>query len=201
MAKVNATLADASKEAERRARKRDNDPLSMIMSPELQEEIAEAHRKAEEYGVNLSFKRKVSRIKFAQVLQENIFFLLKTNYLTEEEYNFFNRLTLHVKYGGNYFVDDVGARNPKALNQKMLADIYDKKPSFVSRIIKQLTVKGIVGKGYSGLEQSAKNYVIFMNPTFCFSGDKTRIEPHLIEMFKEVTDSIDAFRDLPERLF
>lgn len=142
-----------------------------------------------------------SKVRFVQLIQENLLYLRTNKYLTTAEKNFLMDISPNVELLSNCIVDDISKKSPMPLTQKDIADILGKKKQNVNPIIKGLIDKGIFARSESGLdENNVRAYSLFVNPNIMFSGDKEHINSTLKAMFKKVPKElknipIDLFKD------
>ena len=142
-----------------------------------------------------------SKIKFAQTLQENLFYLQKQKYLTSREKIFLMDIIPYIAFSSNCIVLDIKVKNPVPANITEISKLIDTERSHTSRIINSLTKKGLIFKGESGLEgNNAKAYAIFINPHIIYTGDKDNVNESLKVMFNKPM-KMNILKQLPNKLF
>ena len=142
-----------------------------------------------------------SKVRFAQIMQENMKFLSKQGYLTLSEKGFLIDITPYISFYSNSIVFDVKAKNVIPMNISELAKELERPRDRTSKLVNTLVKKGILAKAESGIEGSnAKAYSLFVNPHIIFAGDKDNIPEHLqVIFFKAMKMSI--LKQLPNKLF
>lgn len=142
-----------------------------------------------------------SKVKFAQMLQNNLQFLISKEYLTSREKIFFMDIVPFIAFSSNAIVLDIKAINPIPANITEIAGLINTERSHTSKIITSLTKKGLVAKAESGIEgNNAKAYAIFINPHIIYTGDKDKVNEALQVMFNKAM-KMSILKDLPDKLF
>lgn len=142
-----------------------------------------------------------SKVRFAQILQENMKYLSKEKFLTLSEKGFLMDLIPYVSFHSNAIVFDIKAKNPMPMNISELAIELDRTREKTSRIVNALVKKGLLAKAESGIEgNNAKSYSIFVNPHIIFAGDKDNIPEHLRVIFNKAM-KMKHLKGLPNLLF
>ncbi|MED3381586.1 helix-turn-helix domain-containing protein [Bacillus tropicus] len=142
-----------------------------------------------------------SKVRFAQIMQENMKFLSKQEYLTLSEKGFLIDIAPYISFYSNSIVFDVKAKNVVPMNISELAKELERPRDRTSKLINALVKKGILAKAESGIEGSnAKAYSLFVNPHVIFAGDKDNVPEHLqIIFFKAM--KMPILKQLPNKLF
>lgn len=207
LAKQNAQMAKILKEAESKARandiKNNTDPGAQF--PNIDNDVlgeALQYFYANGYGLH---KQKDYRLKykFAQLLQNNWQFLNDHQYLTTEEKVFIIDLNPYVAMHSNCVVKDVNSKVQEPLNQAQIAKLLQKSTSQVSRIVKNLIMKGILAKADIPNKDGSKvvkgrSHTLYFNPNILFSGEKDRVNETLKTMFNNPPELL---HHLPDQLF
>lgn len=142
-----------------------------------------------------------SKVRFAQILQENLNYLNKNDYLTGQEKVFLMDITPYVAFGSNALVFDIKAKTPVPMNITKLAEELGRGRNKTSEIVNSLAKKGLLTKAESGTEgNNAKAYSLFVNPHIVFAGDKDDVPEHLQVMFYKAM-KMSILKDLPNKLF
>ncbi|MFD2683254.1 MarR family transcriptional regulator, partial [Bacillus seohaeanensis] len=187
-----ADLEKASEKAKRNARKRDFDleklqyALDHAGIPQEQMEnalamLSKATGKEHYIGTK---KSPQSKVRFAQILQENMKYLSKEGYLTLSEKGFLMDIIPYVSFHSNSIVYDIKGKNPVPMNISELASELGRARQKTSQIVNGLVKKGILAKAESGIEgNNAKAYSLFVNPHVIFAGDKDNVPEHLQVIF------------------
>lgn len=196
-------------QAEKNARKRDLDLEKLKFALEHggipQEELEKALAMlsvatGKEHYIGTK-KSPQSKVRFAQILQENINFLNKNDYLTGQEKVFLMDITPYVAFESNALVFDIKAKSPVPLNITKLAEELGRGRNRTSEIVNSLVKKGLLAKAESGIEgHNAKAYSLFVNPHIIFAGDKDNVPEHLQVMFYKAM-KMPVLKDLPNKLF
>ncbi|MGR5967028.1 MarR family transcriptional regulator [Bacillus cereus] len=146
-------------------------------------------------------KSSLSKVRFAQFMQNNLGFLRENKYLTAREKSFFLDITPLISFDSNCIVVDITVKNPVPMNISQIAEFLGNDRSNTSKIINSLMKKGLVFKGESGLENNnAKAYAIFINPHIIYAGDKDNVNKALQVMFYKAM-KMKILKDLPDKLF
>jgi len=196
-------------QAERNARKRDFEIESEKfkndhneISKEDLEKALQIVSKATGKETYIGTKRSPqSKVRFAQVMQENMKYLSKEDYLTLSEKGFLMDIIPYISFQSNSVVFDVKAKNPIPMNISELAKELGRTRDKTSKLVNALVKKGILAKAESGIEgNNAKSYSLFVNPHIIFAGDKDNVPEHLqVIFFKSM--KMNKLKDLPNKLF
>jgi hypothetical protein len=142
-----------------------------------------------------------SKVRFAQVMQENMKYLSKEDYLTLSEKGFLMDIIPYISFQSNSVVFDVKAKNPIPMNISELAKELGRTRDKTSKLVNALVKKGILAKAESGIEgNNAKSYSLFVNPHIIFAGDKDNVPEHLQVIFFKAM-KMNKLKDLPNKLF
>ncbi|MCR8867335.1 MarR family transcriptional regulator [Priestia megaterium] len=192
-------MQKALQEAEKKARLREIENGKILSEEELNY-ANELQAKANSKGMKLVPERKIkNKVRFVQLIQENILYLRDIKYLTTAEKNFLMDLVPNVEFSSNCIVNDSRQVNSLPVTQSDLAEILGKKKQNVNPIIKGLIDKGILARSESGIEDNnVRAYALFINPHIMFSGDKDNINGTLKAMFRKTPKEL---KNLPIRLF
>ena len=149
------------KQAERNSRLRDIEN-SKILSEEEMYIANELQAKANLHGMKLVPERKVkNKAKFAQIIQENWLYLIQNNYLKNEEIMFLNKIIGFIGFRSNCIVHDINAKEQLPMTQTEIAEKIGSSKNTVSRLVKQLIEKGLIGRFESGRDGiNARNVCI-----------------------------------------
>lgn len=189
----------ALEEANRKARLRDIEN-SKIISDEQMNAVNEAQAQAQARGMMIVPERKVkNRARFVQMMQDNIAYIMETEYLKNEEMKFLFRIIPYIAVDSNCIVNDIHqTKNSIPMTQVDIANTIGSSKQTVNRIINQLIDKGIIAKTESGKEDlKARSYALFLNPNIIYSGDRDNVNLTLQAMFKKVPK---ALRNLPQQI-
>lgn len=196
-------------QAEKNSRKRDfeNEKLeyaqnhSGISKEEIDNAMATLS-KATGKEVFLGTKRSPqSKVRFAQVMQENMRFLSKEEYLTLSEKGFLMDIIPYISFSSNSIIFDVKSKNAVPMNISELAKELGRTRDKTSKLVNALVKKGILAKAESGIEgNNAKAYSLFVNPHIIFAGDKDNVPEHLQVIFYKAM-KIKSLKSLPNKLF
>jgi predicted transcriptional regulator len=185
-------------QAEKKARLRDIQNGKVLTESELR--LAnELQAKANARGMKLVPERKVkNKAKFAQIIQENWLYLIQNDYLKTEEIVFLNKIIGFIGFRSNCIVHDINAKEQIPMTQTEIAEKIGSSKNTVSRLIKQLIDKGIVGRFESGREGiNARMYALYINPNIILCGDRDSINQTLQTMFVKKPK---ALKKLPIKL-
>ncbi|PFE91679.1 hypothetical protein CN325_24540 [Bacillus thuringiensis] len=142
-----------------------------------------------------------SKVRFAQILQDNLNHLNKNDYLTGQEKVFLMDITPHVAFGTNALVFDIKEKSPVPMNISNLAEKLGRGRNKTSEIVNSLVKKGLITKAESGIEgYNGKAYSLFINPHMIFAGDKDNVPEHLQIMFYK-SMKMSILKDFPNKLF
>lgn len=142
-----------------------------------------------------------SKVRFAQILQENMKYLSKEGYLSLSEKGFLMDIIPYVSFHSNAIVFDIKAKNPMPMNISEFAKELERPRDRVNKTINSLVKKGLLAKAESGIESSnAKAYSLFVNPHIIFAGDKDNVPEHLQVIFHKAM-KMPIFKKLPNKLF
>ncbi|MCA1053341.1 MarR family transcriptional regulator [Priestia aryabhattai] len=192
-------MQKALQEAEKKARLREIENGKVLSEEELNY-ANELQAKANSKGMKLVPERKIkNKVRFVQLIQENILYLRDIKYLTTAEKNFLMDLVPNVEFSSNCIVNDSRQVNSLPVTQSDLAEILGKKKQNVNPIIKGLIDKGILARSESGIEDNnVRAYALFINPHIMFSGDKDNVNGTLKAMFRKTPKEL---KSLPVKLF
>jgi hypothetical protein len=196
-------------QAEKNARKRDYDLEKLKFALEHggipQEELEKALAMlsvatGKEHYIGTK-KSPQSKVRFAQILQENMRFLTKEGYLTLSEKGFLMDIIPYVSFHSNAIVFDIKAKNPTPMNISELARELERPRDRVNKTVNALVKKGVLAKAESGIENTnAKAYSLFVNPHIVYAGDKDNVPEHLQVIFYKAM-KMPIFKNLPDKLF
>jgi len=142
-----------------------------------------------------------SKVRFVQIMQENLNFLYENNYLTGREKIFLMDIMPYVSFFSNGIVLDIKAKNPVPANISEIAKLIGSARQNTSTVINSLVKKGLIFKGESGVEgNNVKAYSLFLNPHIMYAGDKDNVNEALQLMFHKAM-KMKILKDLPNRLF
>jgi len=192
-------MQKALQEAEKKARLREIKNGKVLTEEELNY-ANELQAKANSKGMKLVPERKIkNKVRFVQLIQENILYLRDIKYLTTAEKNFLMDLVPNVEFSSNCIVNDSRQVNSLPVTQSDLAEILGKKKQNINPIIKGLIDKGILARSESGVEDNnVRAYALFINPHIMFSGDKDNVNGTLKAMFRKTPKEL---KSLPVKLF
>ena len=195
----NLKMQKALQEAEKKARLREIENGKVLSEEELNY-ANELQAKANSKGMKLVPERKIkNKVRFVQLIQENILYLRDIKYLTTAEKNFLMDLVPNVEFSSNCIVNDSRQVNSLPVTQSDLAEILGKKKQNINPIIKGLIDKGILARSESGVEDNnVRAYALFINPHIMFSGDKDNVNGTLKAMFRKTPKEL---KSLPVKLF
>jgi len=195
----NLKMQKALQEAEKKARLREIENGKVLTEEELNY-ANELQAKANSKGMKLVPERKIkNKVRFVQLIQENILYLRDIKYLTTAEKNFLMDLVPNVEFSSNCIVNDSRQVNSLPVTQSDLAEILGKKKQNINPIIKGLIDKGILARSESGVEDNnVRAYALFINPHIMFSGDKDNVNGTLKAMFRKTPKEL---KSLPVKLF
>lgn len=142
-----------------------------------------------------------SKVRFAQVMQENMKYLSKEAYLTLSEKGFLMDIIPYISFNSNSIIFDVKSKTAVPMNISELAKELGRTRDKTSKLVNILVKKGILAKAESGLEgNNAKAYSLFVNPHIIFAGDKDNVPEHLQVIFYKAM-KIKNLKSLPNKLF
>ncbi|WOA61077.1 MarR family winged helix-turn-helix transcriptional regulator [Bacillus mycoides] len=172
------------KQSEKNARLREIED-SKILSEEEMYLANELQAKANSHGMKLVPERKVkNKAKFAQIIQENWLYLIQNNYLKNEEIMFLNKIIGFIGFRSNCIVHDINTKEQLPMTQTEIAEKIGSSKNTVSRLIKQLIEKGLIGRFESGRDGiNARMYALYINPNVILCGDRDNINQTLQTMF------------------
>ncbi|MCD4646570.1 hypothetical protein AR454_06075 [Bacillus mycoides] len=158
---------------------------SKILSEEEMYLANELQAKANAHGMKLVPERKVkNKAKFAQIIQENWLYLIQNNYLKNEEIMFLNKIIGFIGFRSNCIVHDINTKEQLPMTQTEIAEKIGSSKNTVSRLIKQLIEKGLIGRFESGRDGiNARMYALYINPNVILCGDRDNINQTLQTMF------------------
>lgn len=140
-----------------------------------------------------------SKVKFAQLIQDNIDYLDGIDYLDNKEIVFLWKISKRIGFLSNCIVDNIHTKNQTPLTQTQISQVLNRTKNNVNPIIKSLIDKGIIARSETGLEDNnARAYALFVNPNILFAGDKDDVNLTLRAMFKKVPKEL---KNLPVKLF
>lgn len=178
--------------------KQDHNEISKVELEKAIETMAKATGKELYIGTKRSPQ---SKVRFVQILQENLNYLYEHDYLTSREKIFLFDIMQYVAFDSNGIVLDIKAKNLTPVNISEIAKLIKTERSHTSRIITSLVKKGLLFKGESGLEgNNARASVIFVNPHIIYAGDKDNVNEALKLMFNRAM-KMPILNNLPNKLF
>ncbi|PEM40143.1 MarR family transcriptional regulator [Bacillus pseudomycoides] len=185
-------------QAERNARLRDIEN-SRILSEEEMQLANELQAKASSRGMKLVPERKVrSKVKFVQIIQDNLGYMMETEYLKNEEIKFLFRVMPYVAFRSNCIVDDIHKKDSVPMTQVDIAKVLGSSKQTINRIVNQLIDKGIMAKAESGKDDfNARSYALFLNPNIIYCGDRDEVNETLQAIFKRANKKL---KNLPQRI-
>lgn len=196
-------------DAEKNARKRDfqienenfereHNNISKMELEQAMEIMSKATGKELYIGTK---KSSMSKVRFAQFMQENLGWLYKQKYLTDREKIFLTEIVPYIAFSSNCVVLDIKVKTPVPANISEIAKLIDAARQSTSTVINSLVRKGILFKGISGIEgNNARAYAIFVNPHVIYAGDKDSVNEALQVMFHKAM-RMKILKDLPNKLF
>ncbi|WP_231593544.1 MULTISPECIES: MarR family transcriptional regulator [Bacilli] len=142
-----------------------------------------------------------SKVRFVQILQENLDYLYENDYLTGREKIFLFDVMRYVAFDSNSIVIDIKAKNPVPANISEISKLIKANRANTSTTINVLIKKGLLAKTESGVEgNNAKAYSLFVNPHIMYAGDKDNVNEALKVMFHKAM-KMPILKDLPNKLF
>jgi len=178
--------------------KQDYNEISKVELEKAMEIMAKATGKELYIGTK---KSPQSKVRFAQIMQENMKFLSKQEYLTLSEKGFLIDVSPYISFHSNSIVFDIKEKNPVPMNISEIANELNRARQKVSTLVNELVKKGILFKGESGIEgNNAKASCLFVNPHIIFAGDKDNVPEHLQVMFFKAM-KMKILKELPNKLF
>lgn len=142
-----------------------------------------------------------SKVRFAQILQNNYEFLREKGYFTAKEKAFLMDIVSLIAFNSNCIVEDAKSKNSAPLNVSELAKKIGLTRANTSLSVNSLVKKGILAKAESGIEgNNAKAYSLFINPHIIYAGDKENVNEALRAMFHKAMKT-KTLKDLPDKLF
>ncbi|HCL0440808.1 helix-turn-helix domain-containing protein [Bacillus cereus] len=142
-----------------------------------------------------------SKVRFAQIIQENLKTLSKQDYLTLSEKGFLIDIMPYVSFHSNALVFDIKAKNTMSMNISELAKELERPRDRVNKTVNSLVKKGLLAKAESGIESNnVKSYSLFVNPHIIYAGDKDNVLEHLKIIFSKAM-KMDILKTLPNKLF
>lgn len=186
-------------EVEKNARLRDIDN-SKILTEEEMEMANDLQAKANARGMKLVPERKTkSKVRFAQLIQDNIWYIEENSYLDNKEIVFLWKISSKVGFLSNCIVDSIHKKSPVPLTQTDIARVLKRTKNNVNPIIKSLVDKGILAVSEVGVDgNNARANAYFVNPNIMFAGDKDDVNQTLRAMFSRVPKEL---KKLPIKLF
>ena len=142
-----------------------------------------------------------SKVRFVQILQENLDYLYKHDYLTGREKVFLFDIMRYVAFDSNSIVLDIKTKNIVPANISEVSKLINANRTNTSTTVNALIKKGLLAKVESGIEGgNAKAYSLFINPHIMYAGDKDNVNEALKVMFYKAM-KMKILRDLPNKLF
>ncbi len=196
-------------QAEKNARKRDLELEKLqyaadheAISQEQIENAMDLLSKATGKELYIGTKRSPqSKVRFVQIMQENLNYLYENDYLTGREKIFIMDIMPLISFDSNGLVFDVKSKNPVPLNISDLAKIIKATRANTNNTVNSLVKKGIIAKGESGIEgNNAKAYSLFVNPHIAYAGDKDNVNEALKILFHKAM-KMKILKDVPNKLF
>lgn len=141
-----------------------------------------------------------SKVRFAQVIQENVQYLVKNKLLTNAEKAFLFDITGFITFKSNGIgIQKKGEYIP--FLQKDIAEAIGKAEKNLRPILKSLQAKGIICEARTSIEGlNSKGCKYIMNPNIIYNGDKNEIEETLKFIFSD-SKSNEFLKNLPVKLF
>ncbi|MBJ7987912.1 MarR family winged helix-turn-helix transcriptional regulator, partial [Bacillus cereus] len=89
-----------------------------------------------------------------------------------------------IGFRSNCIVHDINAKEQLPMTQTEIAEKIGSSKNTVSRLIKQLIEKGLIGRFESGRDGiNARMYALYINPNMILCGDRDNINQTLQTMF------------------
>lgn len=143
--------------------------------------------------------KKHSKVKFAQMIQENIMFLVQNELLTMKEKSFLFDCIPLIGFKTNGFVR-IENGIQFSLSQEEIAKAIKKSRKSVNEAIQSLIEKGVMARTETSLDDNnVLAYTYFMNPNIIFSGDKSEINDTLKLIFKKANKN-KYLKNLPQKM-
>lgn len=210
------TLGKASAQADRQARERDartNAAKRKKQEPPNIALVDEEERKANQTGHTIVKIRDRNRARFAQVISENVFYLINKGYIDFSELGFITALGTTLELHSNAVIKHVPNSDGSAFIStgeyftiSGLASAFKYSTRHTRRLVSQLIDKGIV---YELVDtQSLKKYgrvieerPLFANPELIFVGDRNRINATLARIILNADHLEASSMKLPWKLW
>lgn len=188
-------------QAERNAKKRDLEIREQRENTQANEEKKERilndlkELTGEEYYI--AKKKKVTDgVKFAQMIMENVNFLVKIGYLTDPECAFLFKISSYLDFKTNVIVQK--SKNENVLvsaTPSYLADEFRKTRSGISTIMNGLIKKGILAVAETGATDQVVNKICksrtwFVNPNIICCAPKDQIDTATKLIFRDALKPI-----------
>lgn len=221
MAKDKKSVIDLMEEAEKKARARDLKLEQMHQqlkaggfSSEEQALLLQALQRmtGDEYGIYKK-RKPTDRVRFVQIIMDNITFLIKIRYLDQKEEAFLFKLAAYLEFKTNVIIqqtdkDDVDTAVPAT--PSYLAEQFGVSREYVSRIMNSLLKKGILGVAEAGMitedGRACSSRTWFVNPNIMCCSPKDGVDKATQHIFRNSlrnfkTDDSNKKYKLPIYLF
>lgn len=200
---LSTNLRDAEYHARIRDEKAQNGGLTDSELAEKQSMVAELVNEIEaKTGKTVAIfqNKKHSKVKFAQIIQENMRYLIQNKILSTAEKAFLMDISFLIGFKSNGLVKIVD-NVQMAMTQEEIATETGRTRSKVNGLINGLIDKGIMAKLETSLEgNNARAYVVYVNPNVIYNGDKNEIEEGLRLNFRKANKN-KYLKDLPIKLY
>lgn len=200
-------LHRAWKEAERKGRERE-----ILAWAEQQEQLRkdavdtgvvdEQEEKANKTGHTIVKIRTKNRARFAQVISDNVYYLLNKDYINLAELGLITALSTTLEMHSNAIVKSAGEYH--TISSLALAFNYSVRHT--RRLINQLIDKGIVyelvdAKSLKMYGRTIEQRPLFSNPEVVFAGDRNRINATLARIVINADHIENAGMKLPWKIW
>lgn len=150
------------------------------------------------FDANKKTKFHNDKVRFTQMIQENINHLTENKILSQSEESLLFKLTSYVHFESNALViKKDGFFMP--VSQNDLAEKINVSRMTLNKNINSLVKKGILAKSECASQNNQKIYTYFMNPLIAYNGDRRDVNQTLIMLFKKANRTV--LKDLPVRFY
>lgn len=157
-------------EAERNARKRDLEDQKEKFKVEHNDvdqdavnQAMETLSKATGKDIYIGTKKSPqSKVRFAQIIQENLKFFSKHDYLTLSEKGFLIDIIPYVAFHSNALVFDIKSKNVDSMNISELAKELERPRDRVNKVVNSLVKKGLLAKAESVLKPVMQKLIQYL---------------------------------------
>lgn len=197
MAKVTRLFQEAERKAKARDAEIEKNQVEQVtgLTQEQREQLLKDLNDltGEQYFIGKR-KKQSDRVKFAQLIMENVNFLTEIGYLTDAECGFLFKLSGYLDFKTNVLVQDIESDVLVPATPSYIAEKFKKTRTSVSTTMNKLVKKGILAVAETGItdeeDRVCTSRTWFVNPNIICCAPKDQIDTATKLIFQKALRNI-----------